>query len=261
MNQRRLLLVAALSGAGSMSLSGCFPVVATGMVMGAFAISDRRTAGAQAEDQAIELKSFDRVRDRFKSEKSVSVSVTSFNRIALITGSVPDASVRAEVATIMSRIENVRLVINEAQVGFPQSTAGYGSDAFITSRVKLALLDDKAVNANFVKVVTEASVVYLMGLVTEREAGRAAEIASRVPGVRRVVRVFEVISESQATALESAAKTGTALPETRGQSPQQANPSISPAPAPVVAPTPAAPAPQQTAPRSSGSGVEVSPVR
>jgi hypothetical protein len=111
------------------------------------------------------------------------------------------------------------------------------------------LLDDKAINANFVKVVTESSVVYLMGLVTEREATRAAEITSRVPGVRRVVKAFELISEGQAQALESAAKAGQALPETKGQNPQ---PSI-PAPAtPAPAPAPA--------PRSS-SGVEVIPVR
>lgn len=256
MNHRRVFLGAALLGASSISLSGCFPVVATGMVVGAFAVSDRRTAGAQAEDQAIELKAFDRIRDRFKAEKSISVSVTSFNRIALITGSVPNNTVRAEAAAVISRIENVRLVINETQVGFPQSATGYGSDAFVTSRVKLALLDDKAINANFVKVVTEGAVVYLMGLVTEREATRAAEIASRVPGVRRVVKVFEVISESQATALESAAKAGAALPETRGQSPQPA----------VVAPAPPQPPAQPTTPSPSRSGtgatgVDVTPVR
>jgi osmotically-inducible protein OsmY len=253
MNQRRLLLVAALSGAGSVGLSGCFPVVATGMVMTAFVISDRRTAGAQAEDKAIELKAFDRIRSRFSSEKSVSVSVTSFNRIALITGSVPDANARAEVASIVSRIENVRLVINETQMGIPQSTTGYGSDAFITSRVKLALLDDKSINANFVKVITESSVVFLMGLVTEKEANRAAEITSRVPGVRRVVKVFETISEAQAMALESASKSGTPLPETKGTEPAPTR-SVSPAP-PAAAPVAPAAAP------ASPAGIQVTPVR
>jgi len=253
MNQRRLLLVAALSGAGSMGLSGCFPVVATGMVVSAFVISDRRTAGAQAEDKAIELKAFDRIRGRFSSEKSVSVSVTSFNRIALITGSVPDANARAEVASIVSRIENVRLVINETQMGIPQSTTGYGSDAFITSRVKLALLDDKSINANFVKVTTESSVVFLMGLVTEKEANRAAEITSRVPGVRRVVKVFETISEAQAMALESAGKSGTPLPETKGTEPAPTS-NASPA-APAAAPV------APSAPPASPAGIQVTPVR
>lgn len=261
MNQRRLLLVAALSGAGSMGLSGCFPVVATGMVVGAFVISDRRTAGAQAEDKAIELKAFDRIRTRFSSDKSVSVGVTSFNRIALITGSVPNAAVRAEVAAIVSRIENVRLVIDETQTGAPQSTSGYGADAFITSRVKLALVDDKLINANFVKVVTESSVVFLMGLVTEKEGNRAAEITSRVPGVRRVVKVFETISESQAMALESAAKSGGPLPETTGANPAQpgSTGNAIPTPAPA-APAPSAPPPAPVAP-ASPSGTQVMPVR
>jgi osmotically-inducible protein OsmY len=272
MNQRRLLLLAAVSGVSTIGLSGCFPVVATGMVVGAFVISDRRTAGAQAEDKAIELKAFDRIRTRFASDKSVSVGVTSFNRIALITGSVPNATVRAEVAGIVSRIENVRDVINEAQTGAPQSRSGYGADAFITSRVKLALVDDKLINANFVKVVTESSAVFLMGLVTEKEGNRAAEIASRVPGVRRVVKVFETISDSQAMALESAAKSGGPLPETTGANPAQAGnvgntgnsgnaPGSTPAP---VAPAPAAPAPVvPAAPAApvSPSGTQVMPVR
>nr|UOZ96816.1 hypothetical protein NCPCFENI_00720 [Cupriavidus sp.] len=261
MNQRRLLLVAALSGAGSMGLSGCFPVVATGMVVGAFVISDRRTAGAQAEDKAIELKAFDRIRTRFASDKSVSVGVTSFNRIALITGSVPNAAVRAEVAAIVSRIENVRLVINETQTGAPQTTSSYGSDAFITSRVKLALLDDKLINANFVKVVTESSVVFLMGLVTEKEGNRAAEITSRVPGVRRVVKVFETISESQAMALESAAKSGGPLPETTGADPAQAGNTGSPGNAAGSTAAPAAPAAAPSVAPAPPSGTQVMPVR
>lgn len=272
MNQRRLLLVAAVSGAVSMGLTGCFPVVATGMVVGAFVISDRRTAGAQAEDKAIELKAFDRIRTRFASDKAVSVGVTSFNRIALITGSVPNAAVRAEVAAIVSRIENVRLVINETQTGASQTTSSFGSDAFITSRVKLALLDDKLINANFVKVVTESSVVFLMGLVTEKEGNRAAEITSRVPGVRRVVKVFETISESQAMALESAAKSGATLPETTGTSPAQAGStgnsgnagtapsSVAPS-APAAPAAPSAPAAPPSVTPAPPSGTQVMPVR
>lgn len=244
MMTRRFALLAFSSVGISLGVTGCFPVVATGMVVGAFSISDRRTAGAQAEDQSIELKAFNRVRDQYKGDKAIAVSVTSYNRIALITGHVPSPTVKNDVAGIISRIENVRLVINELQIGPPQGASGYGADTFLTSRVKVALLDDKAINAHFVKVVTEASVVYLMGLVTEREANRAAEITSRVPSVRRVVKAFEIISEAQAKALEAAAQSGAALPETQGQSPQGAA-------------APAKSAPSSPAP----AGVQVSPVR
>jgi osmotically-inducible protein OsmY len=70
-------------------------------------------------------------------------------------------------------------------------------DALITTRVKTSLVDSKDLQANAIKVVTERGVVYLMGLVTEREASRAAQIAAGVSGVVKVVKVFEPISEAQ----------------------------------------------------------------
>ncbi|MGZ5277896.1 MAG: BON domain-containing protein, partial [Caldimonas sp.] len=51
--------------------------------------------------------------------------------------------------------------------------------------------------ANSIKVITHRGTVYLMGRVTEREATRAAEVARGVSGGVKVVRVFEVLSESE----------------------------------------------------------------
>lgn len=193
--KRRALLLASVLGS-SMLLSGCFPLVAGGVAGGALALADRRTTGAQAEDQAIELKAFNRFSERFKSEQ-VSLSVTSFNRIALLTGYVPDAATRSEAAAILGRIENVRTVVNEITVGPKLGATTYAKDTWITTRVKTSLIDTKDLHANAIKVYTEAGVVFLMGIVTEREASRAAEVASKVSGVIRVVRAFEVISEAE----------------------------------------------------------------
>ena len=203
-----------------LTLPGCFPVVATGMVAGAMSISDRRTTGAQAEDQAIELKAASRLRDRFSSDKAISTSVVSFNRTALITGFAPDAATKLEIGEIVAKVENVRQVVNEIQLSRPAGTVSYTQDVYLTTRVKLTLLDRRTINANAIKVVTESSTVYLMGLVTEKEANEAASLTSRVPGVRRVVRAFEIITEDQRRAIERAVESGGSPPETRGQNPR-----------------------------------------
>lgn len=193
--KRRAVLLAGAAGS-SLLLTGCFPLVAGGVAGGAMSLADRRTTGAQADDQAIELKAFNRFRERFKSDK-VSLSVTSFNRIALLTGFVPDAATRTEAAAILGRIENVRTVVNEVSVGPKPGATTYAKDTWITTRVKTSLIDTKDLHANAIKVFTEAGVVYLMGVVTEREAARAADVASKVSGIRRVVRAFEIISEAE----------------------------------------------------------------
>jgi osmotically-inducible protein OsmY len=198
----RMLAAMLLLSGTAVGLSGCFPVVATGVVAGALSISDRRTTGAQTEDAAIELKAFSQFRERFKSDK-ISLSVVSFNRIVLVTGVVPDAATKAEAARVVSRIDNVRNVLNEITIGAPTSLKTYGSDVVLTTRVKASFIDRKDLQANLVKVYTEAGVVYLMGLVTDREANVAAEIASKVPGVLRVVRAFEIISEAEAARLKA----------------------------------------------------------
>lgn len=203
-----------------LALPGCFPVVATGMVAGAMSMSDRRTTGAQAEDQAIELKAASRLRQRFSSDKAISTSVVSFNRTALITGFAPDPATKLEIGEIVAKVENVRQVVNEIQLSRPAGTVSYTQDVYLTTRVKLTLLDHRSINANAIKVVTESSTVYLMGLVTEKEANEAASLTSRVPGVRRVVRAFEIISEDQRKAIGRAVDAGGPPPETRGQNPK-----------------------------------------
>ena len=194
-------LVISVLGITAIGLAGCFPVVATGVVTGALSVSDRRTTGAQAEDQAIEIKAFNRFRKRFKSSQ-ISLSVVSFNRIALVTGYVPDEATKAEAARLVSSIENVRNSLNEVVVGLPPSIRTYGSDTILTTRVKASMLEAKDLQAQVIKVYTESSTVFLMGIVTEREANRAADIASRVSGVRRVVRAFETISEADLSRMQ-----------------------------------------------------------
>lgn len=181
-------------------LGACAPlVVGTAVVGGSLVAIDRRTSGAQLEDQAIELKGAARVRE---VASLAHVNITSYNRLVLLTGEVPNDTDRQLVEQTASRIENVRSVVNELVVAPSSSLSARSNDAILSAKVKASFVDARDLQAQAFKVVTERSVVHLLGRVTEREASRAAEIARAVPGVQKVVRVFELISEAELSNLQ-----------------------------------------------------------
>jgi osmotically-inducible protein OsmY len=191
---RRLAVVGTLIGS-TLAASGCIPLAATGMAVGALAALDRRTVGAQTEDTEIELRASSRMSDAIKGSKGV--AVTSYNRRVLLTGQVPDEAGKADAERAVREIRGVREVHNELETANRVSFSTTANDTAITARVKAGFLEQKALNTNAVKVVTENGVVYLMGLVTEREGPAYATVASRVPGVRRVVTLYEYVSEEE----------------------------------------------------------------
>jgi osmotically-inducible protein OsmY len=195
--RRTALVISALLGATL--LSACAPLIMGGaMVGGTLVAIDRRTAGIQLEDEAIELKGANRARE---VSAAGHINVTSYNRMVLITGEVPNEVDRKAVEQVVSRVENVRSVVNELAVLGNSSLGVRSSDSLISGKVKASFVDAADLQAKALKVVTERGVVYLMGIVTEREAGRAADVARAVSGVQKVVRVFEVISEAELAAL------------------------------------------------------------
>jgi osmotically-inducible protein OsmY len=191
------LSLAAVSAVGA--LSGCAAALIGGaMVGGTMMVIDRRTSGTQVEDQGIELKALVRVREL---ALPANITVTSYNRVALITGQVPREADKQAVEQAIGRIENVRGVFNELAVAEPASVSSRTNDSILSGRVKAAFVDAKDLQAPAAKVVTERGVVYLMGRVTEREANRFAEVARSQNGVQKVVKVFDVISEAELAAL------------------------------------------------------------
>ena len=170
------------------------------MVGGALSYNDRRTSGAQIEDEAIELKAVSRV-NAVLGERG-HVNITSYNRSVLITGEVPLEADRAKVEQTVAGVEPVRATTNELRVGFSSSISTRSNDTILTSKVKAAFLDARDLQSNAIKVVTERSTVYLLGRLTEREAVRAADVARAVSGVAKVVRVVEVISEAELANLQ-----------------------------------------------------------
>jgi len=173
-------------------LGGCAAVAVGGAAAGAAVAVDRRTTGVFVSDQEIELRAFNRLREAFP-QGNISVSATSFNRQVLLTGQVPDEATRAKVAEIVRAIPDVRTVFNETVVSGVTSLTSDANDTAITAKVKVRMLDDDRVPALKIKVVTEAGVVYLMGLVKRAEGDAAAEVARTTSGVTRVVKLFEYI--------------------------------------------------------------------
>ena len=197
-HQKLLGLVLASITLGA-SLSACFPILVGGAVVGTMVAIDRRTSGVQLDDQNIELSASAAVSNKFGER--VHVNITSYNFRVLLTGEVPTLEDKRLVEQIVTGQKNVKSVVNELAVQGNTSLSQRSNDTWLTGRVKAALLDAKDLNVNAFKVVTERSIVYLMGRVTQREAERASEIARSISGVQKVVRVFEIISEEELRAL------------------------------------------------------------
>jgi osmotically-inducible protein OsmY len=194
-----LMLVAI--AASTVVLGGCVPLVIGGaMVGGSMVAIDRRSSGTQLDDQSIELKAVNRIADAV-GDRGHAIA-TSYNRVVLLSGEVPTLGDKVKIEQNVTGIEGVTSVVNELLVGPSSSLSERSNDTVITGKVKAAFLDAKDLQANVFKVVTERGVVYLMGVVSEREATRAAEVARGVGGVQKVVRVFQVVSESDLANLQ-----------------------------------------------------------
>jgi osmotically-inducible protein OsmY len=189
-----------LMAAAVPQLSGCVGAVAVGAGAGALMVSDRRTSETYIADQGIEIRAANRIDERFGDKAHV--NVTSYNRSLLLTGEVADAAAKAEAEKIAAAVPDVKAISNELEIAAVSSLSARSNDSYITSKVKGRFLDANKFQINVVKVVTENSIVYLLGIVSQREADAAVEVARTTGGVRKVVRVFEIVPEAQAKRLD-----------------------------------------------------------
>ena len=199
-NARRRLLLGLVAVATLPALQGCFPLVAGGTAAATMMAVDRRTSGAYVEDEGIEWRTRNRLRERFGD--SANISVTSFNRIVLLTGQVQSEALKNEAAQIAAQVENIRHVINELAVAGISSLSARSNDALITSKVRARFVDQRTPGSHHVKVVTENATVFLLGIVTQAEGNAATEVARTTSGVQKVVRVFEFVSDEEAARLD-----------------------------------------------------------
>jgi osmotically-inducible protein OsmY len=194
----------ALALAGAL-LAGCVPmVVGTAVVGGAIVATDRRGGGSQVDDELIQMKAGGRLDEAFP-DKRVQVNATSYNRTVLLTGQVANDADKAAVEQVVAKIDNVRAVVNELNIGPAATFSERTKDSYTTTKVKASIVDAQDLFANSIKIVTHRNVVYLMGRVSEREANRAAELASGVSGVAKVVKVFEILSDAEVAQMQAKA--------------------------------------------------------
>jgi osmotically-inducible protein OsmY len=191
---QRISLALALAGTLS-GLTACFPLVVGGAMVGGMVATDRRTSGSLIEDESIEFKASSRIRERMGDRAHVNVN--SYNRQLLLTGEVPTEQDKQQIELVAASVENVRNIVNELAVMGNTTFGQRSADALVTGQVKASLLDAKDLNASAFRVFTERGTTYLMGRVTQREMQRATELASAISGVRKIVRVFDVVSEEE----------------------------------------------------------------
>jgi osmotically-inducible protein OsmY len=173
-------------------VTACFPIVAGGAAAGGAIAADRRTSGIYVEDENIELKAVKYVETTLG--ENTHVNITSYNRNVLLTGETPDEATKAKAEAFVKSIENVRAITNDIAVGPKSSLGSRSNDTYLTSKVKTQFVTENKFQANYVKVVTENSVVYLLGIVNKAEADAAVEIARNTDGVSKVVKVFEYMN-------------------------------------------------------------------
>ena len=178
------------------TLAGCAPLMIGGAAAaGAMMMNDRRSSGAQIDDETIELRAGSRLAESLGDKAHVAVA--SYNRQVLLTGEVPNEAAKQQAEQIVSRIDTVRGVVNELAVMPASSLTQRSNDTYITGKVRASFVDASDLQAQAFRVVTERGTVYLMGRVTAREAERGTSIARQINGVQRVVRVFEVTSAEE----------------------------------------------------------------
>ncbi len=199
------------------ALQGCVAVGGAAIVGTAMVAEDRRSPETMADDQKLEIKVSSAIKEKYGKDEQVYFSVTSFNRFVMLTGEAPTEAIKKDIGVLALGVEGVRNVQNEITIGPVASFGRHSNDAWITTQVKSRMATGKDVQVNYVKVVTENGVVYLMGMVTPAEANAATEIASTTNGVEKVVRVFE-ISESYAKPKDTTpAQTGKTQLPTKSQ--------------------------------------------
>ncbi|OPF65094.1 MULTISPECIES: BON domain-containing protein [Hydrogenophaga] len=192
----RLTLAVLSVAAAAATLSACAPLAVGGAALtGAMVAGDRRSSGSQLDDQGIELRAANRLREQMGSRARI--SVTSYNRRALLTGEVGSVRDKELAESIVKQVDNVAVVHNELDVANSPTFTEKAEDTLLTGKVKAGLIDTKQISANAFKVVTERGTVFLMGRVTQREADIATQVARTTKGVQRVVRLLEIISEEE----------------------------------------------------------------
>jgi len=191
-------------------LSGCGVLAVGGVVAGASVMADRRTPAVQAIDKGIGLEVENALEKKFGD--SAHINVTSFNQKVLLTGEVKDASIKEQAEAYAKANKNVRSVFNELIIGPNSTYAVRANDSYLESKIKAQMIFTDKLPSNSMAIVAEGSSIYLMGILTQHEAGIAKKVASNANGVKDVYAYFDIISEAEKSRLEKQGKADESQP-------------------------------------------------
>lgn len=241
-------------GALGTLLSGCVPLLIGGVAAGTtVVVTDRRTVGEQAEDETIGIKIATELTRQFGDTARIQTT-TYLNRV-LLTGDAFSEKIKQQAGEIAAKTQGVKSVANEVRVGPIGSFADLTSDTWITSKVKATLATTNEVPSNTIAVTTSHAVVYLMGLVTQREADLAAKAASRVSGVKKVEKFFQIMTPEQEARMRAKQQESSSLPSSNP------SPTGESTPASVGAGSSSAPSGGGASGAPASGAVEVMPIK
>ena len=177
-----------------LGISGCTSVVNASREA---PIDDDRgtcTLGSKIDDSLIETKVAVNVAKASPDlDNNSHIVVSSFNGIVLLAGQTPRADLKSLAEQTAGQVQKVKKVHNELQVMQPSSLLARNNDAWLTTKIKTQMLTDASIPGSRIKVITENGIVYMLGLLTQAEAARAASLVQGVSGVQKIVKLFEYI--------------------------------------------------------------------
>ena len=191
-------------------LSGCGVLAVGGVVAGASVMADRRSPAVQAIDKGIGLELENALEKKFGD--SAHINVTSFNQKVLLTGEAKDASIKEQAGAYAKANKNVRSVFNELIIGPNSTYTVRANDSYLESKIKAQMIFTDKLPSNSMAIVAEGSSIYLMGILTQHEAGIAKKVASNANGVKDVYAYFDIISEAEKSRLEKQGKADESQP-------------------------------------------------
>ncbi len=193
-------------------LSACGVLAVGGVAAGATVLADRRSPGVQAIDKGIELEAGNALAKRFGD--NAHINITSFNQKVLITGEVKDADIKGEADSYVKAMKNARSVYNELVIGPISTYSVRANDAYLESKIKTQMIFTEQLPSNSMAIVAEGTSVYLMGILTQKEAALAKKVASNASGVKEVFVYFDVISDVEKSRLDKQGKAAETQPAT-----------------------------------------------
>lgn len=172
-------------------LTGCMAAVVVGAAAGLIVYDKRSLVTIESDARIFHQIHTAIVTDpQFRNSRIV---VSSFNRVVLLAGQTPAASLRVLAEKLTKAVPNVQRVYNEIAVDYPITLAQQTKDTWITSKIRSLMLTKKGLESGSIRIITENNVVYLLGIATHEQANLAASVARQVPGVQKVMKIFQYI--------------------------------------------------------------------